>query len=67
MAAPTIPEFLARPYEPTMRNQCAAGCGHVHSGADPHPPVMVPDVGLVCADCISDRTSEAVDQLPSVL
>lgn len=64
----TLVEFLAKAEErdanPDLRNLCAAGCGHEHSGADPIRPVMIPGVGLVCADCLTDAISDMVDTHP---
>lgn len=66
--AHTLAEFLAKAEERDanydLRNLCAAGCGHVHSGADPIRPVMIQDVGLVCADCLTDAISGMVDAHP---
>jgi hypothetical protein len=42
----------------TLRNVCAASCGHEHKATDITPPVMVPEVGLVCANCARMNATE---------
>lgn len=51
----------------TLRNLCAAGCGKEHSPQGKLPATMIPEIGMVCAECTPAGTAKFIDEYPQKL